>query len=112
MRKHFPQVRLLARVRNRQHAYKLMDLGVPYLVRDTLHSSLELARHLLTELGQTPEDAAHRIEVFRAYDQNKLEQQHAIHHDEPALLQSARQTASELEQLFDQDARPDRQRDS
>jgi glutathione-regulated potassium-efflux system ancillary protein KefC/glutathione-regulated potassium-efflux system protein KefB len=112
MRKHFPHVRLLARARNRQHAYKLMDLGVHYLVRDTLHSSLELARHLLTELGQSPVDAARRIDVFRAYDQTKLEQQHAIHHDEPALMQSARQTAQELEQLFDQDASPDRQRDS
>jgi monovalent cation:proton antiporter-2 (CPA2) family protein len=105
--KHYPQLPVLARVRNRQHAYKMMDLGVQYLVRDTLHSSIELSKRLLTSLGQSAEQAQRRVDVFRDFDQKKLEEQHAIYSDERALLQNARQTARELEQLFDQDARPD-----
>jgi monovalent cation:proton antiporter-2 (CPA2) family protein len=106
VRKHFPTLPILVRARNRQHAYKLMDLGVHYQVRDTLHSSLELSRQLLVQLGQSTHDAERRVAVFRDFDQRKLEEQFAFYSDESALIQSAKQAATELEHLFDQDATP------
>ena len=105
VRRHFPQVRILARVRNRQHAYKMLDLGITCIVRETLHSSLELAGNVLASLGIEPAEARRRVAVFQAFDERKLQEQHAFHSDEPRLLQSARETARELEQLFDQDLR-------
>lgn len=102
-RKHFPTVRVLVRVRNRQHAYKVMDLGANFVVRETLHSSLELAQSLLTTLGLPASEAARRVALFRDFDQRKLEQQHAFHGDEPRLVQSALDAARELEQLFADD---------
>ncbi|MEE8294567.1 MAG: monovalent cation:proton antiporter-2 (CPA2) family protein, partial [Sphingomonadales bacterium] len=42
VRKHFPDVPIFARARNRKHAYQLRDLGVHNIVRETLHSSLKL----------------------------------------------------------------------
>lgn len=105
VRRHFPQVRILARVRNRQHAYKMLDLGITCIVRETLHSSLELAGDVLASLGIEPAEARRRVAVFQAFDERKLQEQHAFHSDEPRLLQSARETARELEQLFDQDLR-------
>jgi monovalent cation:proton antiporter-2 (CPA2) family protein len=103
-RRHFPQLRVLVRVRNRQHAYKMMDLGVDYVVRDTLHSSLDMARSLLTTLGFDASEARRRVEVFRDFDQRKLEEQHAFHRDEPRLMQSAKEASRELEQLFTDDS--------
>src|SRR5262249_54288633 len=38
MRKHFPHVKVYARARNRQHAFRLMDCGVRYLIRETFLS--------------------------------------------------------------------------
>ena len=35
-RKHFPRLRVLARARNRQHAFRLIDLGVEQVQRETL----------------------------------------------------------------------------
>ena len=43
VRRQYPQVRIVARARNRQHAFRLMDLGVEVVVRETFHASLELA---------------------------------------------------------------------
>ncbi len=102
-RRHFPHLRILARVRNRQHAYEMMGLGLDDVVRDTRHSSLELARRVLQTTGLEVDEAARRVEVCRAFDQRTLEAQHAFHEDEPRLLQSAREAARELEQLFGDD---------
>ncbi len=36
IRKHFPHLKIFARARNRQHAFRLMDLEVRYTIRETL----------------------------------------------------------------------------
>ncbi|MGH8454885.1 MAG: cation:proton antiporter, partial [Nevskiales bacterium] len=43
VRRHFPDLRIIARARNRQHVYRLMDLGVGVINRDTYLSSLDMA---------------------------------------------------------------------
>jgi glutathione-regulated potassium-efflux system ancillary protein KefC/glutathione-regulated potassium-efflux system protein KefB len=100
----FPGVKILARARNRQHAHQLMDLGVRYQIRDTLLSSLELAGQLLQTLGLAEADAQHAVEVFRRHDALTLERQYALRHDEEALIQSAKEAAEELRELFESDA--------
>ena len=40
--RNFPELKILARARNRRHAHLLMDRGVDGLVRETFHSSLLL----------------------------------------------------------------------
>ncbi len=44
LRKHFPHLKIYARARNRFHAYRLMDTGVDYIMRETLLSSLRPGR--------------------------------------------------------------------
>ena len=51
VRRHFPRLRILARARNRQHAFRLMDAGVTEIWRETFASSLELAEAALVALG-------------------------------------------------------------
>jgi glutathione-regulated potassium-efflux system ancillary protein KefC/glutathione-regulated potassium-efflux system protein KefB len=103
-RRQFPQLRVLVRTRNRQHAYKVMDIGVDYNVRETLFSSLEMAKQLLATMGLPVEEAARRVDVFRDFDQRTLERQQAFHQDEPRLRQSALEAGKELEQLFADDS--------
>jgi len=100
----FPQLPIYARVRNRQHAYKMLDLGVKLLVRETLHSSLLLAERVLADLDG---DAAHAREVvagFRTFDEELLMRGFAVHHNEEALVQSAQQAIAELDRLFEAEA--------
>ena len=103
VRKHFPQLKILARARNRQHALRLMDLGVRYIIRETYLSSLDMARHTLESLGVTRAEARTSIDRFMAHDEQMLQSQLAIRDDEQKLIQSAQMAARELEQLFEGD---------
>lgn len=100
VRRLYPQIKVLARARNRQHAFKLMDLGVDWLVRETFHSSLELTRQVLLRLGLSAQAAGERIERFREHDERMLAAQHLIYDDETALIQSAAEARAELERVF------------
>ncbi|HMN45163.1 MAG TPA: monovalent cation:proton antiporter-2 (CPA2) family protein [Povalibacter sp.] len=110
VRKHFPHLKLLARARNRQHAIRLMDLGVRYVVRETYLSSLDMARHALEALGMPHAEAVESIERFDKHDQRALQLQRDARDDEQKLIQSAQQAARELEQLFEQDTMGDTQK--
>jgi glutathione-regulated potassium-efflux system ancillary protein KefC/glutathione-regulated potassium-efflux system protein KefB len=86
LRKHFPHVPIYARARNRFHCHKLMDLNVEVLYRDTYLSSLEMARKVLCGLGVARAEGQRTVRMFREYDEALLKRQHAIYHDETALI--------------------------
>lgn len=104
VKKNFPTLPIYARARNRAHAYKLMDLGVALVNRETLFSAAKLAEQVLTDLGLDDEDARASVELFVRADEEILRRQHAVHHDEQALIQTARQARAELQAVFEQDA--------
>jgi monovalent cation:proton antiporter-2 (CPA2) family protein len=106
VRRHFPNLKIMARARNRQHALRLMDIGVRYLIRETYLSSLDLAQHTLEGLGLARADAVESIRRFDAHDKKQLQVQREFRDDEQKLIQSAQQAARELEQLFEADAEP------
>ena len=103
LRTHFSHVPILARARNRYHAYKLLDLGVELMVRDTLYSSLNMAEEVLIRLGINPDEAKKQIQTFEKYDRELLIKQHAVHQDEALLIQTTQAAMKELEALFEND---------
>jgi len=105
VRRHFPNLRVLARARNRQHAFQLMDAGVERIWRETFGSSLELAQQALVELGTDAETAAMQVRRFREHDESTLQAQAAVKDDEAKLIASAQASARQLESLFEADAR-------
>ena len=105
VRRHFPHLRVLARARNRQHAFQLMDAGVERIWRETFGSSLELAQQALVELGTDAETAATQVRMFRQHDESTLQAQAAVKDDEAKLIASAQASARQLESLFEADAR-------
>jgi monovalent cation:proton antiporter-2 (CPA2) family protein len=101
---HFPQLKILGRARNRQHAFALMDHGVDYIIRETYGSSLEMAEEVLTLLGDAPAVAHAAVKRFRQHDEKTLGEQYAIKEDEVKLMTAARESAQQLEGLFESDA--------
>ncbi|MBN8483016.1 MAG: cation:proton antiporter [Xanthomonadales bacterium] len=99
----YPHLKVYARARNRQHVFRLMDLGVE-VVRETFHSSLVLSREVLEALGMEPALAAERVERFREFDEKLLAEQHLVYDDEAAIMSNARDALRELDSLFDADA--------
>lgn len=104
VRRYFPDLPIFARARNRQHAFRLMDLKVTVLVRETLYSSLFLTEHVLEALGLSPADAKGTVARFRDHDEATLQAQHAIYTDEKQLIQTSREAAQELRALFEADS--------
>ncbi len=102
--RHFPRLKIYARARNRAHAYKLMELGVEVIRRETLLSSLDLARALLEGLGLPEYDAEKTVQTFRRHDEQRLHAHFDMRDDEDRMAQLAQEWAKELEQLFEQDA--------
>ncbi|CAN7517657.1 monovalent cation:proton antiporter-2 (CPA2) family protein [Pseudoxanthomonas sp. LjRoot143] len=103
IRRMYPEARVLARARNRQHAWRLMDLSAE-AYRETLGSSLEMAQQVLVELGLPPETAAEHTRRFRQHDEKLLRAQYLVYDDDGAVIQTARDAVSDLEQLFEADA--------
>ncbi len=101
----FPHLKIVARARNRQHAFRLMDLSIADddVVRETLYSSLEMTRRVLIELGLDSALAAERVEKFRVHDAHVLQIQYLVYDDEAALVQSSKEALDDLGRLFEAD---------
>ncbi len=105
VREHFPHLTVFARARNRQHAYALLDAGIPHVMRETFLSSLEMTGEILEALGLTYTDARQATERFRAYDEELLARNYKHAKDVAKLQELAQQSRQELEALFDNDAK-------
>jgi len=108
VRANHPNMIILARAHNRQHELHLRDIGVQYVIRDTLESSLRLGAELLGHLGLAPTEAQDAINVFRDHDAEVLDRQLAVYRDDEAFRSVAKDAAIELAELFDEDAAADR----
>jgi monovalent cation:proton antiporter-2 (CPA2) family protein len=100
--KHFPHLALLVRAKDREHAYRLIKIGVKDIFRETLESSLELGVQALRVLGfgaYRAHRAAHR---FKQYDEETvriLSQYFGT--DEKDFLGQVRKRVQTLDELFE-----------
>jgi glutathione-regulated potassium-efflux system ancillary protein KefC/glutathione-regulated potassium-efflux system protein KefB len=101
--RHFPNLTIVARARNRRHEYHLMDLGIKHIFRETFLSSLAMSEQALLDLGFGAEEVDRLMTTFRDKDEQLIREQHAVQHDEEQLIQTARDTARELELLLRSD---------
>jgi glutathione-regulated potassium-efflux system ancillary protein KefC/glutathione-regulated potassium-efflux system protein KefB len=102
--KHFPNVTIYARARDRKHAYRLMDLGVTKIRRETFLSGLDIARSVLIGLGLPEYESDKLAQTFREHDERRLFAHHYAHDDEEKMIDLAKEAAKELEELFAEDA--------
>jgi voltage-gated potassium channel Kch len=105
VRRHFPHLVIVARARNRQHAYRLLDLGVKRIFRETLGSSLELTGEVLRELGYGGADVERSLRRFREHDEALLQRGFEERENLEKLQRIARSAVEELQRLFEEDAK-------
>ena len=104
VRKHYPHVPILARARNRVHLFRLRDLGVELIWRETFPASLEMARQALLSLGFDGAASDRAVSLFKQHDEQQLNAQYAVQHDEAQLIQTTKEAAAQLQQLFEADS--------
>jgi len=105
VRTHFPELKIIARARNRHHAYELMDLGINVLQRETFLSSLELAGDAMKALGMKSAEVDRAKRLFRAHDEKRLFEHYDAADDETRYAKLVMEAATELEEQFERDAR-------
>ena len=103
VRKHYPNLPILARARNRVHLYRLRDLDIHVIERETFRASLETARQALVTAGLEEARAERAVSLFRKHDVDLIERQYAVRQDEQQLIQTSAQAAAQLQELFEAD---------
>jgi glutathione-regulated potassium-efflux system ancillary protein KefC/glutathione-regulated potassium-efflux system protein KefB len=103
VRKHFPNLPILARARNRVHLFRLRDLDIDAIERETVRSSLETARQALVATGMDAAQATRAVDLFREHDDKLLDAQYAVRQDEQQFIQTSAQSAAQLQELFEAD---------
>ncbi|MDF9440559.1 glutathione-regulated potassium-efflux system protein KefB [Stenotrophomonas acidaminiphila] len=110
VRRLYPHAKVLARARNRQHAWKLMDMSAePF--REVFGSSLEISERVLTALGIAENTAREHVRRFREHDEKLLKAQHLVYDDEAAVMHTSRDARADLMHLFEADAGDDEDED-
>jgi glutathione-regulated potassium-efflux system ancillary protein KefC len=106
-KKHFPNLKIYARARNRTHLLELRELGVEQIERETFASSIELARTVLSSFESDTARVTKMIETFIEHDMKLLEKQQAIFRDEKRLIDLSKNARAELRDILEEDARLD-----
>ena len=70
--KHFPKLTIVARARDRRHAYELMNIGVTVFKRETFDSALNLGIEALKLLGHDDKIAERAGKTFNDHDHESL----------------------------------------
>jgi monovalent cation:proton antiporter-2 (CPA2) family protein len=104
VRQHFPALLIVARAHNRVHYFRLRDLGVEVIHREVFAASLEATTDVLKAIGMNDADAKHAVALFREHDEQLLAQQYSVHENEDELIQTTKQAAEQLQEVFEQDA--------
>lgn len=100
IQKHFPNLRIFARARNRGHASKLLEAGVEVIHRETFAASMEMALDTLKILGFEESKAKDIIQKFRAHDEKMIRESLKFREDEAQLINYAKQSTKQLAELF------------
>ncbi|GAA3557097.1 monovalent cation:proton antiporter-2 (CPA2) family protein [Marinobacter xestospongiae] len=108
VQQHFPDVQIIARARDRYHAYELRAKGVTLVIRETFDSALKGAVMTLTQLGIPESTALELTRNFRAFDEALLEEQVEHRHDREKLIETNSRGRAALVSLLSGDqGKPD-----
>ncbi|ART61641.1 monovalent cation:proton antiporter-2 (CPA2) family protein [Kushneria marisflavi] len=107
-RENYPDLSIHARARNRHHAWRLQELGVDVVVRETFSASLELSQEVLVGLGYPSASASQAVRTFRDFDVRLFEESYQYRNDNAQLLESDRAAIEEFYKLFQSEDREDR----
>ncbi|MCB0272944.1 MAG: monovalent cation:proton antiporter-2 (CPA2) family protein [Bdellovibrionales bacterium] len=99
-----PNIYIICRARNRQHSIELMELGVAVIHRETLMTSLEVAKEVMLKLGNSRAEINQRLAIFRSKDESILKKQFELRHDEKKMRLYTIQANTELEQILQEES--------
>jgi CPA2 family monovalent cation:H+ antiporter-2 len=103
VKKHFPNLHIMATARNRSDAYEIIDLGINDIYIETQHTSVKLAEDLLAKLGHRKYTIARLGQKFIKHDNETMIEMAAFRHDMKKYVIKARETFRLQEELLKKD---------
>jgi CPA2 family monovalent cation:H+ antiporter-2 len=103
VKQHYPEVKVIARARNRFTAVKLYNLGTHSSVREVFAGGLEAANMLLQAYGFSETEANSLIDIFAAHDKHLLESTMMQNMEFEQLIAVSNKGRLELQNLFEED---------
>jgi glutathione-regulated potassium-efflux system ancillary protein KefC len=82
-RKHFPNLRVIARAHDMRHMFELRDLGVDVIERETWRSALKLGEAALAAISGDPERAQRAAQSFTEHDEEVVAKLYEVHRGAP-----------------------------
>ena len=103
VQEHYPQVKIIARARNRTDAYDYMELGIDN-VRETFHSALAAAENSLITLGFGKYQAHKMMWQFKQHDEKMMLESLSIRNDEQQRISHNAKSRRDLVALLNQES--------
>jgi len=103
VKKHFPQLQIIARAGNNLDAHELMDLDVQHVYRDFLDTAVRAGVDVLSALGYRRYSATRAGQDFIRYDEQAMQHLTPHRHDESNYISNAREQIRIQEQLLASD---------
>lgn len=109
IRRHYPQVKILARAFDVNHLYLLNKAGVDIAVREMFDGSLEIGKEALKAIGVHPFKVEKMSQTFRRHDQAGLDKLYDLWDENPdiarnrAFLAGAKEHGETLKELMETD---------
>ena len=100
--KHFPNLKLYIRAKNRFDAYELMDLGVQHVYRESLIDSVTMGVEVLAELGHRKYTLHRKAQNFVKYDNEALEKLYKLRKSE-SYINIVKEEIETQEKLLNED---------
>lgn len=100
IRRHFPNVTIVARAVDRSHAHDLMALGVEVFERETFRSAIKLGEKALVALGRDEATARRLADAFEQHDMKMLQESYSVRHDRDAYVGFVRRSTEMLDAVM------------
>lgn len=101
--KHFPNLRLMLRARNRYDAYELLELGIDDIYRQSLDTSVRMGVDVLHKLGFRRYSVYRSAQDFIKYDEASLRKLAKERHNKERYISSVREEIDGQEKLLRRD---------
>ena len=102
-KKHFPQLTILVRAKNRMDAYDLLDLGLKDIYREALDTSVRMGGDVLRKLGRRAYTVQRAAQNFIKYDEASMLRLAEYRHDMQNYISNVREHIAEQEELLQND---------
>jgi len=99
----YPHVELMIRAKNRNDAYDLLNIGIENIYRESLDTSLSLAKDVLSKIGFRKYTLNRQAQNFIKYDESSLRRLAAEPKQDGNYIFKLRKELEEQEKMLDED---------